>query len=161
MKSLTKFYLVNQMIFHMWSNSQSLKILACECERSSYIQSCKDLTRKTNFLEGWFLQILQQCSKGLRLKITRFWGLSPTFGEVTGKIWTGGLFALLPSSWIGLTNYQNKPGFNSVYWKKIFTKICENWNTCDKSWRFWKIWNTLSGFLQLEVWLYLFFYFLH
>ena len=31
-------------------------------------------------------------AKGLKLKVRKFWGLIPTFVEVTGKILVGGLF---------------------------------------------------------------------
>ena len=61
----------------------------------------KDLTRKTTFFEGWSwfkvnnlgltpgtnLKFYTSVIKGLKLKVRRFWGLTPTFVEVTGKKW--------------------------------------------------------------------------
>ena len=42
-------------------------------------------------------------AKGLKLKVRKFLGLSPTFVEVTGEKLVGGLFAPPPPpSWIGL-----------------------------------------------------------
>ena len=61
----------------------------------------KDLTRKTAFYEGWSrfkfnnlvlalgtnLKFYTSVAKGLKLKVRKFWGLIPTFVEVTGKNW--------------------------------------------------------------------------
>ena len=38
------------------------------------------------------LKFYSSAPKGLKLKLRKFWGLIPTFGEVTGEKWSGGLF---------------------------------------------------------------------
>ena len=57
------------------------------------------MTRKTAFFEGWFwfkfnnlglalaknLKFPTSVAKGLKLIVRKFWGLNPTFVEVTGK----------------------------------------------------------------------------
>ena len=70
-----------------------------------------DLTRKTAFFEGWSwfkfhnlglavgtnLKFYTSLLKGVKLKARKFWGLIPTFIEVTGeKLVGGGLFAPPP-----------------------------------------------------------------
>ena len=74
------------------------------------------MTWKTTFFEGcsWFkfnnlrlalgknLKFSTSMEKGLKLKVRKFWGLIPTFVEVTGKKMVEWLFCL-PPSWIGLT----------------------------------------------------------
>ena len=63
------------------------------------------MTRKTAFFEGWSwfkfnnlglalgtnLKFYTSLSKGLKLKVRRFWGLIPTFVEVTEEKLVGGL----------------------------------------------------------------------
>ena len=58
-----------------------------------------DLTRKTAFFEGWSwfrfnnfvlalgtnLKFYTSVAKGLNVKVRKFWGLIPTFVEVTGE----------------------------------------------------------------------------
>ena len=66
------------------------------------------MTRKTTFFEGWSwfkfnnlglalgtnLKFYTSVEKGLKLKVRKFWGIIPTFVEVTGeKLIGGGLFA--------------------------------------------------------------------
>ena len=65
------------------------------------------MTRKTTFFEGWswfkfnylgltlgmILEFHASVEKGLKLKVRKFWGLLPTFVEVTGEKLVGGLFA--------------------------------------------------------------------
>ena len=81
----------------MWSCDQSLVTLAFLREKLSQPQFCKDLTRKTAFFEGqsWFkfnnlglalgtnLKFYTSVAQGLKLKVRKFWGLIPTFTEVT------------------------------------------------------------------------------
>ena len=65
------------------------------------------MTGETTFFEGWScfkfnnlglvrgmaLKFYTSVAKGLKLKVTRFWGLITTFVEVTGeKLVGGGLF---------------------------------------------------------------------
>ena len=64
----------------------------------------KDLTRKTAFFEGWSwfkfnnlglalgmaLKFYTSVTKGLKLKVRKFWGLVPKFVEVTGEKLVGG-----------------------------------------------------------------------
>ena len=68
--------------------------------------------QKNRFLWGWFkfnklelaldktLQFYAIMSKMLKLKVKKFWGLIPTFVEVTSEKLVGDLF--VPSSWISL-----------------------------------------------------------
>ena len=65
-----------------------------------------DLTRKTAFLEGWSwfkfnnlglaldmnLKFYTSLSKGLKLKLKKFWGLILTFVKVKGENLVGGAF---------------------------------------------------------------------
>ena len=75
------------------------------------------MTRKTAFFEGWSwfkfnnlglalgtnLKFYISLSKGLKLKVRKFWRLILTFAEVTGEKLVGGPFAPPPPpSWIGL-----------------------------------------------------------
>ena len=46
---------------------------------------------------GENLKFYTSLSKGLKLTVRKFWGLIPTFVEVTGEKLVGGLFA--PSSY--------------------------------------------------------------
>ena len=66
------------------------------------------MTRKTTFLDGWSwfkfnnlglakvmtLKLYTCVAKGLKLKASKFFGLSPTFVEVTGEKLVGGTFLL-------------------------------------------------------------------
>ena len=68
-------------------------------EKLSQLQFYKDFTRKTVFIEGWSwfkfnnlglalgtnLKFYTSLSKGLKLKVRKFWRLIPTFVEVTGE----------------------------------------------------------------------------
>ena len=68
------------------------------------------MTRKIAFFEGWSwfkfnnlglalgtnLKFYTSVAKGLKLKVRKFWGLNPTFVEVTGEKLIGG-WAFLPS----------------------------------------------------------------
>ena len=70
----------------------------------------KDLTRKKAFLRGglgsvsiiwdWHkapnLKFYTSLLKGLKLKVRKFWGLIPTFVEVTGEKLVGGFFVPAP-----------------------------------------------------------------
>ena len=78
----------------MWSYDQSLVTL-------TFL-----LTSKTAFFEGWSwfkfnnmglalgtnLKFYTNVAKGLKLKVRKFWGLIPTFEEVTGEKLEGGTF---------------------------------------------------------------------
>ena len=50
---------------------------------------------------GIALEFFTSVTIWLKLKVRKFWGLSPTFAEVNGKQLVGGG---LPPSWIGLIN---------------------------------------------------------
>ena len=66
----------------------------------------KDLTRKIAFFDGWSwfklnnlglalgtnLKFYASVAKRLKLKVRKFWGLIPTFAEVTEEKLVGGLF---------------------------------------------------------------------
>ena len=70
------------------------------------------MTRKTAFFEGWSwfkfnhlglavganLKLYTSVAKGLKLKVRKFWGIIPTFVEVTGEKLVGeGRGAFWPS----------------------------------------------------------------
>ena len=94
----------------MRSCDQSLVTLAFIWEKLSQPQFYKDLTRKTAFFEGWSwfkfnnlelvlgtsLKFYTSMAKRLKLKVRKFWGLIPTFVEVTGEKLVGGHFTLPP-----------------------------------------------------------------
>ena len=110
----------------MCSCDQSLGTSAFLWEKLSKPQFYKDLTRKTDFLEGWSwfksndlglalgtnLKFYTSVAKGLKLKVKKFWGLNHTFVEVTGEKLVGGPFCPTPPpslpSWIGLNIGKNK-----------------------------------------------------
>ena len=68
------------------------------------------MTRKAAFFEGWSwfkfnnlgptlganLKFYSSVAKELKLKVRKFWGLIPTFVEVTGEKLVGGRFLLTP-----------------------------------------------------------------
>ena len=92
----------------MWSCDQSLVTVAFLSEKLSEPQFYKDLTRKTAFFEGWSwfkfnnfglalgtnLKFFISVATGLKLKVRRFWGLNPTFVQVTDEKLVGGAFSL-------------------------------------------------------------------
>ena len=106
----------------MSSYDQSLVTLAFLWEKLSQPQFYKDLTRKTTFFEGWSwfkfdnlglelgknLKFYTSVVKGLKLKARKFWGLIPTFVEVTGEKLVGGLFAPAPSPFLPKTKTNCK-----------------------------------------------------
>ena len=83
----------------MCSCYQSLVTLTFLSEKLSQSQFHKDLTRKTAFFEGWSWfkisnlglavgmnsKFSTSVAKGLQLKFRKFYGLVPTFVEVTGE----------------------------------------------------------------------------
>ena len=82
----------------MWPKFSNCSIFMRE------LQFCKDLTRKTDFFEGWswikfnhlrlvlerVLKFYDNVVKVLELKVRTFWGLIPTFGEVAEEKLIGG-----------------------------------------------------------------------
>ena len=116
MTSPAKFYHVIQIILHMYSCDQSLVTVAFLWEKLSQTQLYQDLTRKTAFFQerSWFrfnnlglalstnLKFYASVAKGLNLKVRKFWGLIPTFVEVTGENLAGRPFCPHPQSWVGL-----------------------------------------------------------
>ena len=99
MTSPTKFYHVIQIILQICSCDQSLVTLVFLWEKLSQPQFYKDLTRKAAFFEElfWFkfnslelvlstnLKFYISPAKVLKLKLRKFWGLIPTYVEVTGE----------------------------------------------------------------------------
>ena len=99
MTSPAKFYHVIQIILLMCSCDQSFVTLAFLWKKLSQPHFSKDLTRKTASFEvwSWFkfnnlglaldtnLKFYTSVTKGLKLKARKFWGLIPTFVEVTGE----------------------------------------------------------------------------
>ena len=105
MTSPAKFYHVIQMILQMCSSDQSLVTVAFLWEKLSQPRFYKDLSKKTAFFKGWSwfrfnnlelalgtdLNFYTSVVKRLELKVRKFWGLIPTFVEVTGeKLVVGG-----------------------------------------------------------------------
>ena len=94
----------------MCSCDQSLVILAFLWEKLSQTQFYKDLTRKTTIFDEWSwfrfnnlgltlgknLTFFTSVSKGLKLKVRKFWGLIPTFVEATGEKLLEGPFCPTP-----------------------------------------------------------------
>ena len=101
----------------MWPKFSTLEFL---WEKLSQTQFYKDLTRKIAFFEDWsrfkfnnlglalgtILKFYTMRGKRLKTKSQKFWGLIPTFVEVTGEKLVGGPFCPAlhcpPPSWIGL-----------------------------------------------------------
>ena len=92
----------------MWPKFGNSSICIREVIINSILQG---FARKTAFFEGWSwfkfnnlglalgltLTFYTSLSKGLKLKVRKFWGLIPTFVEVTGeKLVGGGLFVPHP-----------------------------------------------------------------
>ena len=89
----------------MWSCDQSLVTRAFPWKKLWLPQFYINFTRKSNFFEGcsWFkfnnigealgvaLNFYTSVTKGLKLKVRKFWGLIPAFVEVTEKNLVGGL----------------------------------------------------------------------
>ena len=112
MASITIFYHVIQIISYMQSCDQRLVTVAFLREKLSQPQFYKDLTRKTFFFDGWSLftfnnlglalgtnlKFYTSVAKGLKLKVRKFWGLIPTFVEVTVEKVVWGPFQPPPPS---------------------------------------------------------------
>ena len=67
-------------------------------------------------------------AKGLKLKVRKFWGLTPTFAEVTGeKLVVKGVFALLlnefPLPSISLLNKIKEGNIDALKAAKVCLKI--------------------------------------
>ena len=92
----------------MQSWDQKLVTLTLPRKKLPQPQFYKDLTRKTNhFFAEWSwskfsnlglaigiaLKFYTIVAKGVKLKVRKFWGLNPTFVEVTGGKLVGDLFA--------------------------------------------------------------------
>ena len=125
MTSPAKFYHVIQIILQMCSSDQSLVTVAFLWEKLSQPRFYKDLSKKTAFFKGWSwfrfnnlelalgtdLNFYTSVVKRLELKVRKFWGLIPTFVEVTGeKLVVGGGGGLPP-----ILNRVNCPQINYVY----------------------------------------------
>ena len=108
--SPAKLYHVIQIILQMCSCDQSLVTVAFLWEKLSQLQFYRDLTRETVFFEGWSLfkfnnlrlalganlKFCTSVTKGLKIKVRKFWGLIHTFVEVTGEKLVVGPFCLPP-----------------------------------------------------------------
>ena len=70
------------------------------------------------------LKFYSSMSKGSKLKVRKFWGLIPTFVEVTGEKTSSGAFLAPPLSWIGLTftNFETPWRSLTEYIQQQFTK---------------------------------------
>ena len=93
----------------MWLKFGNSSISMREVTITSIPQFYKDLTRRTTFSEEWSwfkisnlglalgmaLKLYTRVAKRLKLKVRKFWGLIPTFVEVTGKKLVGSLFGPL------------------------------------------------------------------
>ena len=90
------------------------------------------MTRKITFFEGWSwfkfnnlglaldtnLKFCTSVVKGLKLKVKKFWGPTPTFVEVTGEKLVGGAFLPPP-----ILN-RVKEGDRKVPQKLFYTSCC-------------------------------------
>ena len=100
MASATQFYHAIQIILQMCSCDQSLVTAAFLRQKLSQPQFYKEgFDRKTAFFEGWSwfkfnnlglalgtnLKFYISVAKGLKLKVSTFWGLIPTFVEIVGE----------------------------------------------------------------------------
>ena len=96
-------YIVNVVIWPKFGNSAiSMEVIT--------ISIYMDLTRKTDSSEEWScsksnnlglvlgmaLKICTSVEKGLKLKVRKFQGIIPMFGEVTGEKLARGLFFPIP-----------------------------------------------------------------
>ena len=102
----------------MSSSDQSLVTAAFLWKNLSQPQFYKDLTRKTAFFEGWSwfsfnklglalgtnLKFYTSVTKGLKLKVRKFWGLIPTFVEVTRETFESNSISFFPNYPLQLTN---------------------------------------------------------
>ena len=98
------------------------------------------MTKKTAFFEGcsWFkfnnlglalrtnLKFYASLSKGLKLKVKKFWELILTFVEVTGEKLVRGTFLPSRPSWIGLRKNQAAL-INREKCKKVLNHGCTIW----------------------------------
>ena len=123
MTSPAKFYHVIQIILQMCSSDQSLVTVAFLWEKLSQPRFYKDLSKKTAFFKGWSwfrfnnlelalgtdLNFYTSVVKRLELKVRKFWGLIPTFVEVTGEklVVGGGGGGVCPPYWIGLIAHKS------------------------------------------------------
>ena len=106
------------------------------------------MTRRNNFFEGccWFkfnnlglalgmaLTFYTSMAKGLKLKVRKFWGLIPTFVEVTGGKVVGDLFAPPP-----LSLNLNRVKIQAIHMKlfMISDKISPvDWKFFTKLWKY-------------------------
>ena len=104
----------------MWSRFGNSGICIREVIITSVLQG---FDQKNRFFERWSsfkfnnlglalgtnLKFYTSLSKGLKLKVRKFWGLIPTFVEVTGEKLVGGSFCPSPPfpSWIGLKYFYS------------------------------------------------------
>ena len=134
----------------MWSRDQSLETLAFLWEKLSWPQFYKDLTRKIAFFElvlswSWFkfnnlglalgtnLKVYTSLSKGLKLKVRKFWGLILAFAEVTGEKLVGRPF-YPPPSWIGLTSNAWAITFYNAFYHIMFGMCLWHFSRLDIHW---------------------------
>ena len=113
----------------MCSCDQSLVTVAFLWEKLSQPQFYRDLTTETVFFEGWSLfkfnnlrlalgtnlKFCTSVTKGLKIKVRKFWGLIDTFVEVTGEKLVVG--PLCPPPW-PILNRVNIIRYNSDGWER-------------------------------------------
>ena len=117
--------------------------LAFLWKKLSELQLFKNLTRKTALFEGWSkfkfnslglalgtnLKFYTSLEKGLKLKVRKFWGLFPTFVEVTEEKLVGSLFTSpLPSILNRVNNISNYWINNSA--RAIHWVLLCIWHNC-------------------------------
>ena len=68
-------------------------IMSAKMTSSVYDVSSKNLSHGANYIMDFYTSL----SEGLKLKVRKFWGLIPTFVEVTGEKLVGGAFYPRPS----------------------------------------------------------------
>ena len=128
MTSPTKCYYMIQIILQLWSFYQSLVTPVFLWDKLSWHQFHKDLTRKTVF-EGWSwfkfnnlglalstsFKFYTSVTKGLKLKIRKFFELIPTCAEVTGQTLVGSLFGLPILDRVNIFKFLYVIGYEAIF----------------------------------------------
>ena len=116
------------------------------------------MTRKTGLFEGWSwfkfnnfgltlhtnLKFYTSLSKGLKLKVRKFWGLTPTFVEVTGEKLVGGTFLPPPPPILNRVNVWECYNSNAAVIKEWYNSKIRLSINFMKDNLFYKIWHAVK-----------------